>query len=121
MLRDRDRPSLLDQFVSDPTGLPPMCDQDEFANIMEGIVADFAPRLFAIVQEYGTRVDGRVAAWGMAFEDHAEVYGVDGQVRMGLAAPESAVSLFHFGNHIRARLVWFDADAKTGTDELEEM
>ena len=51
---------------------------------MDGLVADFAPRVFAVVQEYGDRVDGRIAAWGVAFTDHTEVIGVVGTVRIWL-------------------------------------
>ncbi|MEV0702245.1 hypothetical protein AB0I53_30620 [Saccharopolyspora sp. NPDC050389] len=60
------------------------------------------------MQEYGDRVDGRIAAWGMAFADHVEVVSVGGGLRMGLSAPESALHGFNVGNRIRARLVWFN-------------
>lgn len=52
-----------------------MCGEEEFARLMSEMVAAEAPRLFALVQEYGDRVDGRIAAWGMAFDDGAEVVG----------------------------------------------
>lgn len=96
----------LDQFIPDPSGLMPLGDEPEFAAILESTVADEAPRLFAIIQEYGERVDGRIAAWGMAFDDHAEVVSVAHGMRGSLRAPEDALRLFHFGSHIRARLVW---------------
>ena len=78
-----------------------------------------APRLFAVVQEYGERVDGRIAAWGLAFDDHTEVFSVGRTQRMCLQVPENALRLFKVGSHIRARLVWFDPDAATraGDDE----
>jgi hypothetical protein len=101
----------LDQFVPDPTGRPPLCAEGEFAEVLEGMVADNAPRLFAVVQEYGQRVDARIAGWGLAFDDRAEVMSTDGQLRMKLAAPEQGLGGFHYGSHIRARLVWFNPDA----------
>lgn len=55
--------------------LPPICDEAEFAQEIAELVAAEAPRLFAVVQEYGERVDGRIAAWGLAFEDHARSSG----------------------------------------------
>jgi hypothetical protein len=76
-------------------------------------VADNAPRLFAVVQEYGQRVDARIAGWGLAFDGRAEVVSTDGQLRMKLTAPEQGLRAFHFGSHIRARLVWFNAEAMT--------
>lgn len=95
----------LDGFVPDPTGMPPLCDEPEFAELLNSIVAHEAPRLFAIVEEYGERVDGRIAAWGMAFTDHAEVVSAERTQRMSLQSPENAPRLFTFGSHIRARLV----------------
>ncbi|MGH3568502.1 MAG: hypothetical protein ACRDRH_21250 [Pseudonocardia sp.] len=110
----------LDEFVSDPSGLTPVCDEPEFAAILEEMVADEAPRLFAVVQEYGDRVDGRIAAWGMAFDDHTEVVPVKRGLRMSLQAPEDALRLFKFGSHIQARLVWFNPDAATPADDDDE-
>jgi len=110
----------LDVFVSDPSGLTPVCDEPEFAAILEEMVADEAPRLFAVVQEYGDRMDGRIAAWGMAFDDHAEVVSVKGGLRMSLQAPDNALRLFKFGSHIRARLVWFNPDAAMPADDDDE-
>jgi hypothetical protein len=99
--------------------MQPLCDEDEFAAIIEEMVADEAPRLFAIVQEYGERVDSRIAAWGMAFADHAEVVSVELGLRTSLQTPENALRLFNFGSHIRARLVWFNSDAATPTEDGE--
>ncbi|MGH3620579.1 MAG: hypothetical protein ACRDQ5_02160, partial [Sciscionella sp.] len=41
--RKHDHP--LDAFVVDPSGLTPLCDEPEFATILESMVADEAPRL----------------------------------------------------------------------------
>ncbi|WP_244515211.1 hypothetical protein [Actinopolyspora xinjiangensis] len=90
----------------DPTDMPPLCGESEFAELMSGMVTDTAPRVFAVVREYGERVDAHVAAWGMVFEDHAEVVSVDGTVRMRVSEPERAARRFGFGSHIRARVVW---------------
>ena len=107
----------LDQFIPDPSGLMPLSDEPGFAAILESVVADEAPRLFAIVQEYGERVDGRIAAWGMAFDDYAEVVSVSRGVRASLRTPEDALRLFNCGSHIRARLVWFNPDAATPSED----
>lgn len=104
----------LHEHMPDPGELPPVCDEHEFAAITEQMVADEAPRLFAVVQEYGERVDAVIAAWGVAFPDHAEI--VTHQLRMSVRAPESALRMFTVGNHIRARLVWFNPDAATPTE-----
>ncbi|MDQ2790230.1 MAG: hypothetical protein DLM60_18165 [Pseudonocardiales bacterium] len=95
----------------DPATLPPLCGEAEFAELMAGLVADDAPRLFAVVQEYGDRVDGRIAAWGIAFEDCAKVVAVDHGLHMSLRSPERAVLAFSRRPHITARLVWIDPPA----------
>jgi hypothetical protein len=91
----------------------PLCDEPEFVALLDNMVADEAPRLFAIVQEYGERVDGRIAAWGMAFTDQAEVVSTERTRRMSLRTPENALRQFTIGGDIRARLVWFNPDAAT--------
>ncbi len=95
----------------DPATLAPLCDEAEFTELINELVADEAPRLFAVVQEYGKRVDGRIAAWGIAFEDHATVVGVDHRVRLHLRSPERATRAFSRRPHITAHLVWVNADA----------
>ncbi len=95
----------------DPADLTPLCDEAEFAQEIAELVADEAPRLFAVVQEYGERVDGRIAAWGMAFEDCAEVVRVGCSGHLNLRSPERAVLLFSRSPHITARVVWVTPDA----------
>ncbi|MDQ2708202.1 MAG: hypothetical protein M3Z25_11440 [Actinomycetota bacterium] len=110
----------LDALVPDPSDLAPLCDEPEFAAILEELVADEAPRLFAVVQEYGERVNVRIAAWGMAFAEHTEIVSAEREVRMSLQAPENALWMFKLGSHIRARLVWLNPDAATPTDDDDE-
>jgi hypothetical protein len=97
----------------EPDEMAPVFDEHEFAAIMETLVADEAPRLFAVVQEYGERVDGVIAAWGMAFPDHAKL--VSHQLRMSVREPASALRMFTVGSHIRPGWVWFNPDAATPT------
>ncbi|MDQ3405049.1 MAG: hypothetical protein M3548_16940 [Actinomycetota bacterium] len=98
-----------------------LCDEADFAEAVEGVVADEAPRLFAIVQVYGARLDGRIAAWGMAFDDHAEVIGVEGRTHMSLRSPALAVRGFGQLPDVTARLVWVNPDAAGAPDELHAL
>lgn len=100
----------LDTLVPDPTGTPPLCGEEEFADLLEQLVADNAPRTFAVVQEYGDRVDGQIAAWGLAFDDHVEVVGTEGGLRMTLGSAERVRRALTWGSHITARLVWVNSD-----------
>lgn len=91
---------------SDLAAAAPLCGAVEFGELMAELVADEAPRLFAVVQELGTRVDLRIAAWGLAFEDFAEVVGVDRGTRARLKSPERAARLFSRRPQITARVEW---------------
>jgi hypothetical protein len=100
----------------DISTLTPLCGEAEFNQM----VADEAPRLFAVVQEYGERVDGRIAAWGMAFEDHTEVVSVDNGTSITLRSPERAARGFSRRPNITARVVWVNPDAATPPEEIDE-
>jgi hypothetical protein len=97
----------------DPSTLAPLCGEAEFAAIVASMVADESPRLFAVVQEYGDRVTARIAAWGFAFDDHAELVSVDRSLRIGLGTPGGALRILARHPHISTRLVWVDPDAAT--------
>ncbi|GAA2682124.1 MULTISPECIES: hypothetical protein [Actinosynnema] len=58
------------------------------------LAAEDAPQLFAIAHEYPETQEGWVAAYGMAFEDRAEVASTDGDFRTCSASPESALTTF---------------------------
>ncbi len=90
---------------ADDTGeLHPLCDEEEFVALVDELVAETAPRLFALVEECGERADGWVLAWGMQFEDHAEVIAVDRGLRVGVRSAERAREMFsRLGT---MRLVW---------------
>ncbi|MFI0463731.1 hypothetical protein ACH347_06590 [Saccharopolyspora sp. 5N102] len=101
----------LDMLIADPSGKPPMCSAEQFAELADVLVADAAPRLFAVLQEYGERVDVRIAAWGMAFGERAEVISTDRSLRMSVASAEEARRAFSWGSHISGRVVWASPSA----------
>lgn len=41
----------------------PLCSEAQFTELIEEMVGECAPQLFAVVQELGDRVDGWIAAW----------------------------------------------------------
>lgn len=83
----------------------PLCGEEEFAAMVEDMVHEEAPRLFAIVQEIGEREDGRIAAWGLAFEDHTAVLR-DRGTWLHVNSPERARHLLGRAPDVTARLVW---------------
>jgi hypothetical protein len=115
---DHDSPDAGDE-LEDPATLPPMGSREEFTAIVDSIVADSAPRVFAIVHEYGDRVDGWVVGWGMALDDRTEVVDVDGGASMTLQAPHNALFYFGYDKHCRPRLVWVNPAAASPTEDSE--
>ncbi len=103
-----------DHTPETPITEPPLCDEPEFAALTEELVADLAPRLFALVEEMGERVDSRVFAWGMAFEDRAEVVGAEWAFKGSFESAEVARQLF--SRHGTMHLVWYNPDAATPDD-----
>lgn len=97
--------------------LTPLCGAAEFAELVAEMVAGAAPHLFAVVQEYGERSDGRIAAWGMAFEDHVEVVSVDNAAVTSLRSLERAVRGFSLHPNITARVVWVNPGAATPPEQ----
>lgn len=95
----------LDEDVP-PGDLRSLGDEPEFAALVADLVAVSAPRLFAVVQEYGTRVDGRVAAWGLAFDDHVDVLDVGGVGRARVHSLERAVSFYARPPEVSTRVVF---------------
>ncbi|MFT7835163.1 hypothetical protein Q5530_03310 [Saccharothrix sp. BKS2] len=88
--------------------LPPLCDEAMFRALGDCLAEMGAPRLFAVVQEHGERVNARVVAYGMAFEDRVMMSATDDKgFLFTLAGIESAVRFYHHEDHgLRARVVW---------------
>lgn len=82
----------------------PLCSEEEFAEEVRELVAADAPQVFALVEEYGERVDGWIVAWGMAFDDRVDVLSVNG----GRYASLPSVERVHraFSRRRKIRLVW---------------
>lgn len=90
----------------------PMGTEDEFARLVDQLVADTAPHLFALVEECGVRADGWIAAWGMQFEDHVEVVAERPGPRLSVTSVERACEIFsRLGT---MRLVWCPTPAPPG-------
>jgi hypothetical protein len=85
----------------------PLCNEEEFAEEVRELVAAEAPRVFALVEEYGERVDGWIVGWGIVFEDHVEILGATGRLRASVASVERA--RWVFSRRRKIRLVWTSA------------
>ncbi|MFD0200572.1 MULTISPECIES: hypothetical protein [Saccharothrix] len=81
-----------------------------FAALLQEVALEEAPRMFALVEEHGVGEDPRVAGYGLAFEDHAEVNSVEGDFHLTAQSAENARTLFEISSGHRAvrrvHLVW---------------
>ncbi|MEO3976243.1 hypothetical protein [Streptomyces sp. CAU 1734] len=92
--------------------------EPHFDHEAHGLAPDAAPRLFAVIEEYGagTREENAwVLGWGMAHEDGpAEVIRAGGSERWRMSSVEQAVA--RFGRRAEGcslRLVWL---GRSGVD-----
>lgn len=85
-------------------------EEGEFEELTAKLVAAEAPRLFAVVHEVGDQEDGWIAAWGMAFEDHASVVCDDGLSMLKVASADRARHLLDEAPDRTAHLVWVKGD-----------
>ncbi|MCE6993795.1 hypothetical protein LZG04_03070 [Saccharothrix sp. S26] len=84
---------------------------EEFAARVRQLAVQEAPRLFAIVEEYGGQQEARVAGYGLAYPDHADVNSVEGDFRLSSESPENARAIFEISSRssgARNHLVWLD-------------
>jgi hypothetical protein len=85
---------------------------EEFTAVMRQLAVAEAPRLFAIVEEYGEGEDARVAGYGLDYQGRAEVDAVEGGFRLSSQSAESARVLFEVSSRSsgtrRVHLVWLD-------------
>jgi hypothetical protein len=90
---------------------------EEFDEKVRQMVADTAPRVFAVVQVYGEREDGRVAAWGFAYEDEEggqvfDIVSVEGRLRLRLVSLERLAWWFGRDPLISVRVEWVNGGAR---------
>lgn len=69
--------------------------------------------MFALVEEAGERLDGRVVAWGMEFDDHAELVGSGGAIRGSFSCADSARQVLSYSRRGTMHLVWCHPTAAT--------
>lgn len=88
------------QGPSFESGLP----EPEFAKLVQEEADGSPPRVFALVEEHGERMDCEIYAWGLEFERRATVFDPDGTLWAKCASADGAHALF---SRIRkVRLVW---------------
>ncbi len=101
--------------MNDPTDAAPLWDEAGFSQFLTGLATDDAPRLFAVAVEYGERHDAHIAAYGMAFYDHAEVISTEGDFHARIQKPENALLYFTETGDTTPRLVWLPQPSAAGT------
>lgn len=92
---------------ADPAKLSPIGDEELFTAEIDKMVAADAPRVFALCEEIGDRVEAVTIAWGMDFDGRAEVVSAaDDGVSGVFGSAERARWLFSAHGKTKVRLVW---------------
>jgi hypothetical protein len=90
----------------------PLGNAEEFTGLMQELAVEEAPRLFALVEEYGEAEDARVAGYGLAYADRADVNSAEGDFQLGSESAERARTLFEISSRSagvsRVHVVWLD-------------
>ena len=98
--------------MNEPTHTERTADVEEtFTALMHEVAREDAPRLFAIVEEYGEGEDARVAAYGLAYADRAESNSVEGDFRLSSECAENVRTWYEISADEtvqRVHLVWLD-------------
>jgi hypothetical protein len=101
----------VDDETQEPNTPQSLADETEFTNLIAAMVADHAPRLFAIVIEQGERLDAAITAWGLALDNGAFAITADGKNQYLLTTPEHALHYVRRTANTTPRLVWVDPTA----------
>ncbi|GAA3853777.1 hypothetical protein GCM10022243_19220 [Saccharothrix violaceirubra] len=83
-----------------------------FTILLHEVAREEAPRLFALVEEYGEPEDVRVAGYGLAYTDRADVNSVEGDFPLKSQDVERARTLFEISSRSagvhQVHVVWLD-------------
>ncbi|ONI86704.1 hypothetical protein ALI22I_24080 [Saccharothrix sp. ALI-22-I] len=94
---------------------------EEFTEFIGELAREGAPQPFAIVEEYGERDYARVAGYGLAYDDRADVNSVEGDFRLVSDSVERALMTFEISTgdaEVRQlHVVWLNGSSFT--DQVE--
>lgn len=91
-------------------------EEAEFDRLVGELVADQAPRTFALVAERGERVDAKVVGWGMEFDDEVEVISAVGDYRLRFQSLDGVLRLL--AKRGKIRVVYFPETAVSPAGEF---
>lgn len=96
----------------------PLCSEEEFAQEVRELVADEAPQVFALVEEYGERVDGRIVAWGHGLRRPRRGHRRERRPVGGVLSVERAHRAF--SRRRKIRLVWTSPAAARRPEQVAD-
>ncbi len=73
--------------------------------VLETLVAQHAPRMFALVEQDIDLLEDQVFGWGLQFDDHAYVVACDGASQVSCTTADHAVAMFAVAGR-DLRLIW---------------
>jgi hypothetical protein len=107
------------QQPHEPTDPQTLANETEFTNLITAMVAEHAPRMFAIVIERGERLDASITAWGLALDNSAYAITADGKNQYLLSAPEHALHYVRRTANTTPHLVWVTPTAPTSSEPTD--
>ncbi|MFC0105550.1 hypothetical protein [Kibdelosporangium aridum] len=87
-----------------------VADQPDFTKDVKEMVADHAPRRFAVVLVHGDQVDAEIFAWGIALEVGSYMTTVDGKRQYSMTSADGALKYAPRRPDLTPQLVWADAE-----------
>jgi hypothetical protein len=87
------------------TEIKTLFSPESYEQAVREMVDELAPRRFAIVQDLGDHFDGRVAAWGIAFDDRVEIVDTQSSSSMSLTSPDTALRQYARPPRITSRVM----------------
>ncbi|MFD0201753.1 MULTISPECIES: hypothetical protein [Saccharothrix] len=89
-----------------------LCGPAELTDLVDELVTEAAPRMFALVEEYGAAESARVAGYGLAYAARAEVNSVEGDFHLNSTSVERLRTVFEISSRSagvrRVHVVWLD-------------
>ncbi|ONI84274.1 hypothetical protein ALI144C_15550 [Actinosynnema sp. ALI-1.44] len=78
----------------------------DFNTMIAQIVTDQAPRVFAVVLEFGEQTDAEIVGWGLELDHGAYMVTADGRNQYALAEPGNALRYLRNRSNVKPHLIW---------------
>nr|WP_052478813.1 hypothetical protein [Kibdelosporangium sp. MJ126-NF4]CEL20766.1 hypothetical protein [Kibdelosporangium sp. MJ126-NF4]CTQ89679.1 hypothetical protein [Kibdelosporangium sp. MJ126-NF4] len=92
----------MSDVATQSTGFQPPAFWDSVREMVDG----HAPRVFAVVVEFGEQIDAQIIAWGMSLASGTFMTTLDGRNHYSLSEPENALKYIVKRTNVTSHIVW---------------